>query len=155
VLSAGIGGGFAGRAGIGELAVASEIVAADLGADSPDGFLPVEALGFGRSVLPAADLGLIGEEVRRGPVLTVSTVTGTDQRARQLADRHDAVAEGMEGFGVAEAAHAAGVPVAELRGISNTVGRRDRDSWDLPAAFAALRRAVPRLVELLEKGTAR
>lgn len=28
--------------------MASDIVAADLGADTPDGFLPVTALGFGR-----------------------------------------------------------------------------------------------------------
>jgi futalosine hydrolase len=149
VLSAGIGGGFAGRANVGDVALASEIVAADLGAESPDGFLSLDELGFGQSVVPAVDLGLSG--ARRGRVLTVSTVTGTDSRAHDLLARHGAVAEAMEGFGVAEAARAAGVPVAELRGISNTVGRRDRDSWDLPAAFAALRRAVPRLVELLER----
>jgi futalosine hydrolase len=149
VLSAGIGGGFAGRSGIGDLAVATEIVAADLGAESPEGFLSVDDLGFGQSSVLAVDLGMSG--VRRGRVLTVSTVTGSDSRARDLLARHGAVAEAMEGFGVAEAARAAGVPVAELRGISNTVGRRDRDNWDLPAAFAALRGAVPRLVELLER----
>lgn len=155
VLSAGIGGGFTGRAEVGGLVVASEIVAADLGADSPEGFLSIDELGFGRSALPAADLGLPASEAVRGRVLTVSTVSGTDERAHQLAVRHDAAAEAMEGFGVAQAAHAAGVPVAELRGISNVVGRRDRDRWDVPAAFAALRRAVPRLAELLQEGPAR
>lgn len=154
-VSAGVGGGFPGRAEPGDLVVATEIIAADLGADSPAGFLSVTELGFGRNTVPAVDVGLSGGDVRTGAVLTVSTATGTDERARELAARHDAAAEAMEGFGVAEAACATGVPVAELRGISNSVGRRDRDSWDLPAAFAALRQAVPRLVELLEERTAR
>ncbi|CAO0837173.1 Futalosine hydrolase OS=Streptomyces microflavus OX=1919 GN=mqnB PE=3 SV=1 [Streptomyces microflavus] len=48
VVSAGIGGGFAPAAPLGSLVVASDIVAADLGAETPDGFLPVTALGFGR-----------------------------------------------------------------------------------------------------------
>src|SRR5690349_6302949 len=47
VLSAGIGGGFAGRAAVGSLVVADQIVAADLGAESGDGFLPLDELGFG------------------------------------------------------------------------------------------------------------
>ena len=46
-LSAGVGGGFAGRAGPGDLVLADRVVHADLGAGSPDGFLPVDRLGFG------------------------------------------------------------------------------------------------------------
>nr|MYR40334.1 futalosine hydrolase [Streptomyces sp. SID4944] len=45
VVSAGIGGGFAPAAPLGSLVVASAIVAADLGAETPDGFAPVTALG--------------------------------------------------------------------------------------------------------------
>lgn len=48
VVSAGIGGGFAPHAPLGAVVVADAILAADLGADTPDGFLPVEELGFGR-----------------------------------------------------------------------------------------------------------
>ena len=150
VLSAGIGGGFTGRAGVGDLVAASEIRAADLGAVGADGFLSVDDLGFGSSLVPAVDLGVPGAHV--GPVLTVSTVTGTEQRARELMDRFDAAAEAMEGFGVAEAARAYGLPVGELRGISNLVGRRDRSTWDIPAGLDALRRSVPRLVDLIEEG---
>jgi futalosine hydrolase len=50
----------------------------------------------------------------------------------------DAVAEGMEGFGVAVAAAAAGIPFAELRTISNPIGPRDRAAWRIPDALAAL-----------------
>ncbi|MDT4938202.1 MAG: futalosine hydrolase, partial [Pseudonocardiales bacterium] len=46
VLCAGVGGGFA-PLGIGEVAVASCAVFADLGAETADGFAPVSTLGFG------------------------------------------------------------------------------------------------------------
>ena len=135
VVSAGIGGGFAGRAELGELVEASVIVAADLGAQSPDGFLSVADLGFGSGEIEAAELGLTG--ARRGPILTVSTVTGTAERAAELAAR-GGVAEAMEGFGVAEAARQFGVPCGEVRAISNVVGIRQREKWDILGALAAL-----------------
>ncbi|NEA51378.1 futalosine hydrolase, partial [Streptomyces sp. SID10815] len=47
VVSAGIAGGFAPGAPVGSLVVADEITAADLGAETGDGFLPVTELGFG------------------------------------------------------------------------------------------------------------
>jgi futalosine hydrolase len=73
-----------------------------------------------------------------GLVLTVSTVTGTDARAGLLAERHGAVAEAMEGWGVVEAARPHGLPVLEIRTVSNRVGRRDTSTWDFPRAFDAL-----------------
>jgi futalosine hydrolase len=141
VLSAGIGGGFPG-VDIGSVVAASSMVFADLGADSPDGFLPVEDLGFGRAAyVPTlgADFGL-----RLGPILTVSTVTGRTPTAL-LARFPDAVAEAMEGAGVAAAATGAGVAFGEVRAISNLVGPRDRAAWRIPEALAALRGAFEAL----------
>ena len=51
VVSTGIAGGFDGRAAIGETVIATRTVAGDLGAESPDGFLTVDELGFGTSAL--------------------------------------------------------------------------------------------------------
>ncbi|MEV8536365.1 futalosine hydrolase [Streptomyces sp. NPDC051211] len=146
VVSAGIGGGFAPAAPLGSLVVADAIVGADLGAETPDGFLAVDALGFGRSVhLPPAELAARAAEATGAllaPVLTVSTVTGTAARAAELAARHPlAGAEAMEGFGVAEAAAAHGLPVLEIRAVSNAVGPRDRAAWAIGDALAALTEA--------------
>jgi futalosine hydrolase len=138
VVCAGIGGGFAGRVEVGGVVVGTVSVAADLGADSPSGFLPIEELGFGTGALPAG-LELPVPGAVRGPVLTVSTVTGTAEGLARILDRYpDAVAEGMEGFGVATAAAQAGTPFAELRTVSNPVGPRDRAAWRIPQALAAL-----------------
>ncbi|MDN3296268.1 futalosine hydrolase, partial [Streptomyces ficellus] len=148
VVSAGIGGGFAPHAPLGAVVVSDAMIAADLGADTPDGYLPVEELGFGRSVhLPPPGLpDRIAKALHEGgqrhlvaPVLTVSTVTGTAAGTARLTARHpDAGAEAMEGFGVAEAAAAHGVPVIEIRAVSNTVGPRDRAAWRIGQAMDSL-----------------
>jgi futalosine hydrolase len=148
VVSAGIGGGFAGRAELGQLVEATVIVAADLGADSPEGFLSVAALGFGSGEIAAAELGIYGAQ--RGPIFTVSTVTGSEERARELAARGGA-AEAMEGFGVAEAARHFGVAAGEVRAISNVVGIRDRASWDILGALSALAAAGRELSKLAQR----
>jgi futalosine hydrolase len=146
VASAGIGGGYAPMQ-IGDVAVASSIEFADLGADSPEGFLPLTELGFGRvryEVAPKLAVQLADRTGGRlGTVLTVATATGTAERGALLAGRYpDAVAEGMEGAGVAAAAAHHGVPVAEIRAISNPVGPRDRANWRIDEALAALGAAV-------------
>jgi futalosine hydrolase len=154
VLSAGIGGGFDGRIATGGVAVASETIAADLGAGTPDGFLPLDDLGFGPVRYPAdpalfAALQAALPDAVTGPILAVSTATGSAAAAAALRTRYpDAVAEGMEGFGVATAAALSGVPFAELRTISNTVGPRDRATWRIPQALAALSEAAAPLAKL-------
>ncbi|MGF7233981.1 MAG: futalosine hydrolase, partial [Frankia sp.] len=128
--------------------VADGGVAADLGVFDADGsFLSVDDLGLGPAVLMpdvgltgrlAAVLAGVGVRSRRGTVLTVATVTGTARRADELAGRWSPVAEAMEGHPVALAAARYSVPFAEVRAISNAVGRRDRTAWDLPAALLGL-----------------
>ncbi|MFF7648334.1 futalosine hydrolase [Streptomyces sp. NPDC007983] len=153
-VSAGIGGGFAPRAPLGSVVVAEAVVAADLGAETPDGFAAVTELGFGTAehrpppALVATVAGATGAV--RGTVLTVSTVTGSAERAAALLRRHPrAAAEAMEGFGVAEAAAAQSVPVLEVRAVSNPVGPRDRAAWRIGEALEALAEAFGRAVPTL------
>ncbi|MCX4970170.1 futalosine hydrolase [Streptomyces sp. NBC_00654] len=158
VVSAGIGGGFAPAAPLGSLVVATDVVAADLGAETPDGFVPVTALGFGRDRFrpPPALVREVASATgaAAGPVLTVSTVTGGARRAAALLAAHPgALAEAMEGFGVAEAAERAGVPVLEVRAVSNAVGPRDRDAWRIGDALTALTGAFGKTAPVLEGWT--
>ncbi|TCB99567.1 futalosine hydrolase [Micromonospora zingiberis] len=157
VVSAGVAGGFADRVAVGGIVLGTRAVAADLGAESPEGFIPIDELGMPPELLgggPAvpADPGLLAAlstalpAATVGPVLTVNTVTGTEASTEALRRRHpDAVAEAMEGYGVAVAARHAGLPFAELRTISNPIGPRDRDAWRLRDALAALTTAATAL----------
>jgi len=155
VVSAGIAGGFPPDAPVGSLVVADEITAADLGAETAEGFLPVTELGFGtvthRPPEPLVRDAVAATGARPGAVLTVSTVTGTAARAALLKDRHPtALAEAMEGFGVAEAAALHGVPVLEIRAVSNPVGPRDRAAWRIGDALEALTEGFGKLAPVLE-----
>ncbi|MCC3373948.1 futalosine hydrolase [Cohnella sp. REN36] len=162
VVSAGIGGGFAEAAPVGTLAVASRVVAADLGAETAEGgFASVDELGFGLSALDADPrlapalaeaLRAAGQAVAYGPVLTVATATGTRQTADALARRTPgAVAEAMEGHGVAVAANERQTPFLELRAISNAIGPRDRSAWRIGDALSALTAAIPVLKEAVRQ----
>nr|WP_212827813.1 futalosine hydrolase [Polymorphospora rubra] len=151
VVCAGIAGGFTDRVEVGGTVLADRSIAADLGAESPDGFIPLDELGFGETVAPVhppllATLRRALPAAAVGAVLTVGTVTGSAESAKALAVRHpDAVAEAMEGYGVACAAAGAGVPFAELRTVSNPIGPRDRAAWRMREAFDALTAAAATL----------
>lgn len=159
VVSMGIAGGFVGQAAVGSIAVASEIVAADLGAETPDGFQSLDELGFGFTRIGVeahlADrvteaLRSAGHPVSMGPILTVSTVTGSAVTAAALAERvPGTIAEAMEGFGIASAAHYRSIPVLEIRSISNPIGPRDRAAWRIKDALEALEVASSILLEVL------
>lgn len=160
VISAGIGGGFAPHASIGSIVLADQIIAADLGSETAEqGFISVDELGFGQSALTsdaaynatlATALTSSGLSVHIGLALTVSTTTGSAASTAALLQRiPNAACEGMEGFGVAMAALAFQLPVLELRAISNAVGPRDRDSWNIPAALQSLTQASRILAEVL------
>ena len=146
VVNFGIGGGIG--VPLGGTVLAARSIAADLGADSPEGFITLDELGFGTAIgtvdqklLTLLRAALPGAPV--GDVLTVNTVTGTAEQTVLLTQRYpDAVAEGMEGFGVACAASQADVPFAELRTVSNMVGPRDRAAWEIGGALDSLTKAA-------------
>ncbi|GGA27118.1 futalosine hydrolase [Paenibacillus physcomitrellae] len=157
VVSAGIAGGYAGRAEIGSLVVSSEIAAADLGAETQEGFSSLDELGFGSAVVPvdralaeraAGMLAAAGLPVTLGPALTLATVTGSAATASMLAARFPgAASEGMEGFGAAAAAADFGLPALELRAISNAVGPRDKSLWRIGDALKALEAAFAAITQ--------
>jgi futalosine hydrolase len=154
VVCAGVAGGFTGRAPVGSVVLAAHSIAADLGAQTPDGFRSLGDLHLGQSILEVDKsyldrLHAALPEAVVGDVLTVNTVTGTSDRGEALlAQWPGAVAEAMEGFGVGCAAQLAGAAFLELRTVSNPVGPRDRAAWQLDEALAALERSVPALASL-------
>lgn len=95
-------------------------------------------------------LRMRGLWVTTGPILTVSTVTGTKETADEMSRRISrAAAEGMEGFGVATAAQLKGLPVLEMRAVSNFVGPRNRSAWRIDEALRILEKASKVLMEVV------
>ncbi|MDO8746637.1 MAG: futalosine hydrolase, partial [Thermodesulfovibrionales bacterium] len=73
-------------------------------------------------------------KIKFGTFVTVSTITGTGRRAREIEKRFNAICENMEGAAVAHVCSMYGIPMLEIRGISNIVEDRDRSKWDIKTA---------------------
>lgn len=92
----------------------------------------------------------LSTNIKTGTFVTVSTVTGTDKRARELEKRFSAssgsgggaICENMEGAAVAHVCAMYGIPMLEIRGISNIVEDRDRSKWDIKTAAENCQKAV-------------
>jgi len=150
VINTGIAGGFAPRIGVGQVVIADHILAADLGAEdpgSPGARVRLSAMGYEGGEIEC-DATLVRRaaaitHARVGMILTVSTITASQARLNDFIQRHpQALAEAMEGHGVAVAAKAHGKAFLELRAISNPVGVRDIGSWSMDEALVALSDAV-------------
>lgn len=144
ILVCGVGGAYRGS-GLAPLDVtcAETETYADLGAESPDGFLDMQALGFHvvgdhYNRLP---LSLFPTE-RRVPYVTATTCTGTDATAREIVRRTGGAVESMEGAAIVHVALKRDLPVGEVRAVSNLVGDRDRDAWKVQEAAARAQHAL-------------
>jgi futalosine hydrolase len=106
----------------------------------------MKALGFPVVETPAPLFNELPMQLfpaaRRVPFVTLTTCTGTDQNARAIQSRTRGAVENMEGAAVAHVAHLHGVPVGEVRGISNIVTDRDTRSWRLNEAAVAAQEAL-------------
>jgi futalosine hydrolase len=158
ILQTGCGGGFS-EAGLksGDVAVASGEIDVHLGIEPEGPEDAVGALGFpvikkaGREIVNCYPIdvmessralkylkaALAGSAVNvfSGPFITVATVTASAARAGYLHRHHGALVENMEGAGAAHVAALYDIPFLEIRAVSNQVGDRDKNRWDLPLAF--------------------
>ncbi|MEJ2182055.1 MAG: futalosine hydrolase [Nitrospirota bacterium] len=159
----GIGGAYPGSGlAVGEVAACEREVYADLGVLTPGGLAGLEATGIpllrrGRKTyfqeFPL-DRGLLRKalrhlHIRSGTFLTVAQVTGTLRRARELRRRFGALCENMEGAAAAQVCARYGVPLLEVRGISNMVSDREPASWRKREAARNCQHAVMELIGVL------
>ena len=86
------------------------------------------------------------EMVRSRQLLSVAAVSGnSDDASIRLSRFPDAAAEDMEGFAVAMACCLAKVPVVIVRGISNRVGDRNAENWQIKPPLDATMPVVRQL----------
>ena len=88
--------------------------------------------------------------IKKGPFVTVSTITATDERAKKIFEEFMPCMENMEGTGAAHTAIHYGIPFLEIRSASNIVGKRNPDSWKLDVAFEKGSQAVYQFIRNFE-----
>jgi len=153
VILFGIGGAYPEQGlKVGDLCMLDEDLLADEGVATDQGFSDLGELSLG-TVGPFAmnpvHTGAITELLeiqQRVKGATVSSCSGSQQRALDLAARSGAQVESMEGAAVAFACEQAGVPMVQLRCISNFTGERSLGCWDIEGSSATLQDAVRRVV---------
>ncbi len=149
---------------VGDIAIAGKEIYGDEGVLAKDGFHGTEFIGIpllkeGRkkyfNEFPL-DKNLIKHVTRyalrvtnfkSGTFVTVSTCTGTRKRALELKKRYGAICENMEGAAVAHICAIYGVPMLEIRGISNIVKDRDKSRWDIKLAAENCQKAVMEMLK--------
>lgn len=140
VIGAGIAGAYpAAELGLGQIVAVCEDRFVDLGAEDGEKRLDLWSLGFDPGypsrfplVVPRAWQTI--PSVRAG---TCSVCTGSENTQKHRESLGIQV-ESMEGAGWALACWRLGVPLAQLRAISNVAGPRDRDAWQIDPALRAL-----------------
>ncbi len=141
----GIAGTLDDRLTIGQAYRFDEVASYGIGVGSGSDFQPAAAVGWPQwPGDPATGQHAVGDRLGRGDPTTghvLLTACAASAGPADVAQRRelipDAVAEDMEGFGVALACELAGVPWTIIRGISNRAGDRDHARWCIEPALAA------------------
>ena len=150
---------------VGSVLLATEEMYGDVGVLTPSGWLPADVIGIPLvpasathpalfnhypldPALVAAAARICGPLVARtGRFLTLAQCTGVRSLGDALHARFNALCESMEGAAAAQVCAMHGIPFLEVRGVSNLVEDRDRESWRLEDAARAAHRTVLRLIE--------
>jgi len=172
VILFGVGGAYPSTGlNVGDITVAEKEVYGDEGVSNGDGFHGMDVIGIpvlkksGKKYFNEFPLDKklarktveVSELVTRhsslvticGTFVTVSTCTGTKKRANELKGRFNAVCENMEGASVAHICALYGIPMLEIRGISNIVEDRDKGKWDIKLVANNCQKVVLELLKNL------
>ncbi len=132
-------------------AVVAEEHLADLGAEDQSGFLDLFEMGlmtpgsapFDSGCLRAPELSWPSlEQFPRVRSVTVNRVLSHFNSISWVRDRYQPQVVNMEGAAFLYCCLHARVPCVSLRAVSDFVGPRDKGSWDIPGAVAALNEAL-------------
>ena len=163
ILLIGCGGAYR-RSGLipGDLAIASEEIFGDEGVMTPRGWrstkylkLPLLRKGkqifynkipMDQKIVNKARKILQGFIPKTGPFVTISEVTGTQEKADEMEKRFRGICENMEGAAVAQLCTLYGIPFLEIRGISNVVKQRNKKEWKLSAAARVSQEAAREII---------
>lgn len=149
MIQVGIGGILDHTANMGSIYRITEDRVFDFGAENRDAFIPMEDLGFGRSVFyeNCSHSNPVLAAVPGAAGITVNKVHGKEESITQLSRRYQAtLVESMEGVSAFFVAAQENVAVLQFRAISNYIEPRNRSSWQIGLAIKNLNRFLQELL---------
>lgn len=142
VINVGVGGILDQNLRLGEVYRITQDEVFQFGAEDRNRFIPIEELGFGRSVfserLPNVSIHhSIPIKIAQG--ITVNAVHGSEDSIRYLRQNYpDNLVESMEGAAVFFVSGCEQLPVLQFRAISNYIEPRNREAWEMGLAIRNL-----------------
>ncbi|MCG2736894.1 MAG: futalosine hydrolase [Candidatus Methanoperedenaceae archaeon] len=91
-----------------------------------------------------------GFNVKSGNFVTVSQCSGTRKSGALMKERFNGLCENMEGAAAAHICAMYGVPMIEVRGISNIIEDRDLKKWNIDLAALNCNKVIMELVRRLK-----
>lgn len=91
-----------------------------------------------------------GSDPKQGNFVTVSQCSGTRESGELIRRRFDGLCENMEGAAAAHICAIYGVPMVEVRGISNIIESRDMEKWNIDLAALNCNKVVMELIRRLK-----
>ncbi|MGO9378143.1 MAG: futalosine hydrolase [Dissulfurispiraceae bacterium] len=131
---------------VGDIAVGDKEIYGDEGLLLNLGFITMDAIGLPLATaegkryyneFPLHVPAELADYRHNGAFVTVSSCTGTLHRGRELEKSFNALCENMEGAAIAHICLLHGIPVVEIRGISNLIEDRECKPLDKAAIMEA------------------
>ena len=145
-INAGIAGAFDKNLAVGDVVHVVNDRFAELGAEDGDGFISIDELGFGGSILRPISPLLSLPQMAGVSAITVNKVHGSESSISETLKRFNPQVESMEGAAFVYACNQFNLPSLQIRSISNYVERRNRDSWNIPLAIKNLNNTVIEII---------
>jgi len=155
----GIAGSFSDKYGVGSVVIPGSDTFGDLGIEDGDTFKSFweggpsgdnESSQLLSEVGGANDLKEIGTglfpSVR---AVTVNTVTGSENSRQRLVNKFNPDIETMEGAAFYYVCSRGGIRSVAIRSVSNMVGPRNRDKWEIQTALESLKNGLESYLDLL------
>lgn len=166
VIQFGIGGAYVNSfASIGVVMAATHDIHIDSGVRTAEGWQGMAQVGFPLltkgaethyNIFPTdkalTQLFVDALSLPTGIFATSETITGTFAEGTAIQEQFDVSIESMEGAAAAHVCLAMNVPFAEIRGVSNIVGERDKRNWDIRLAVKRVNSVVLDVLQSVESG---
>lgn len=159
-INIGIAGSFRKDIPAGEVVLPVSDCFADAGIESGRGFITLAEAGLedpdnfpfrsGRIICDNRFVDLAAAKLRKVKAVTVNTATGTLETIARLVNKYDPDIETMEGATFAYICSCERVDYLALRAVSNLIGPRPEQKWDIPLALKTLALALEEFLTTID-----
>jgi futalosine hydrolase len=159
-INIGIAGSFKKDIPVGEVVISVSDCFADAGIESGRGFLTLAEAGLedpdrfpfrnGRIICDNRFVDLAAGKLRKVNAVTVNTASGIEETIARLVSKYDPDIETMEGAAFSYNCSCERVDYLALRSVSNIIGLRLKQKWDIPLALTTLTRALDEFLTAID-----